>query len=79
MNITILYFGQLAELAGKPEEVRTLTSDSLETLYADLSKAYGFKHAFHQVQVAVNHELSAHDTALKDRDLITFLPPMSGG
>lgn len=79
MNIKILYFAQLADLAGKTEEARELTHTSPSELYAELKTAYNFPHEFKQLQVAINHELSAHEVELKDGDSIAFLPPMTGG
>ncbi len=79
MQIHILYFAQLADLAGKSEETRQLSKPSPAALYAELKSAYNFPHEFQQLQVAINHELSAHETELKDGDSIAFLPPMTGG
>lgn len=79
MQIKVIYFAQLADLAGKNEETRELTDSSPVALYAEVSAAYKFPHEFTQLQVAINHELSAHETALKDGDTIAFLPPMTGG
>jgi len=79
MQIQILYFAQLADLAGKPEESRTIEDASPSTLYAALKETYHFPHEFTQLQVAINHQLSAHETALQDGDSIAFLPPMTGG
>ena len=79
MQIQILYFAQLADLAGKTEESRTLSEPSPAALYESLKAEYAFPHTFTQLQVAINHELSAHATALKDGDSIAFLPPMTGG
>ncbi len=79
MEITVLYFGQLAELAKKSEETKDVFGSSLYALYADLRKAYNFPQEFTQLQVAVNHQLSAHNTELCDGDSVAFLPPMTGG
>ena len=79
MQITILYFAQLADLAGKTEETHTLSDSAPAALYAELKSKYQFPHEFKQLQVAINHKLSAHDTELKDGDSIAFLPPMTGG
>ncbi len=79
MTIKILYFAQLADLAGKTEESRTLTDTSAERLYESLKAEYQFPHSFTQLQVAINHQLSAHETELNDGDEIAFLPPMTGG
>jgi molybdopterin synthase sulfur carrier subunit len=79
MQIKILYFAQLADLAGKTEETRELSNSSPAALYYEVKAAYHFPHEFTQLQVAINHELSAHQTELKDGDSIAFLPPMTGG
>lgn len=79
MKIKILYFAQLADLAGKAEEHRELSITSPADLYTELRSIYKFPHEFKQLQVAINHELSAHETELKDGDSIAFLPPMTGG
>lgn len=79
MKIQILYFAQLADFAGKTEETREITDASPAKLYAELRDAYRFPHEFKQLQVAINHQLSAHHTELQDGDSIAFLPPMTGG
>lgn len=79
MKVQILYFAQLADLAGKTEETRTVDDPSPAALYSELKAAHHFPHEFRQLQVAINHQLSAHATQLKDGDSIAFLPPMTGG
>ena len=79
MQIKVIYFAQLADVAGKAEETREVSDCSPAALYADIQAAYNFPHEFTQLQVAINHELSAHETELQDGDTIAFLPPMTGG
>lgn len=79
MKVHILYFAQLADFAGKQKETRTLRDATPATLYGELKEAYRFPHEFKQLQVAINHQLSAHHSELKDGDSIAFLPPMTGG
>ena len=79
MQIHIIYFAQLSDLAGKTEESLTIDHASPAKLYAKLKETYQFPHAFTQLQVAINHQLSAHETNLQDGDSIVFLPPMTGG
>lgn len=80
MHIKILYFAQLAELAQKTEETRSLQAgDTVATLYAELQQAYKFPHELAQIQVARNHQLSSHQSPLQSGDTLAFLPPMAGG
>lgn len=79
MHIKVLYFAQLADLAARTEETIEVNESSAEKLYVRLKETYHFPHDFKQLQVAINHSLSAHDTELNDGDEIAFLPPMTGG
>jgi len=79
MKVEILYFAQLADFAGKSGETRRLDDASPAKLYEELKKAYHFPHKFDQLQIAINHQLSAHHHKLNDGDSIAFLPPMTGG
>ena len=79
MRIKILYFAQLADLAGKAEEVREFSSITVMELYKQLAQEYQLPHKFSQLQVSINHELCAHKKELNDGDSIAFLPPMTGG
>lgn len=79
MKIKVLYFAQLADFASKTEESVDLTDSSPAALYEALRLQYSFPHEFTQLQVAINHQLSAHEVELKDGDTIAFLPPMTGG
>jgi len=79
MQVKILYFAQLADFAGRSEETRDIQTTSPAELYARLKDEFRFPQAFEQIQVAINHELSAHETELKENDEIAFLPPMTGG
>ncbi len=79
MTVKVLYFAQLADLAGRTDEFRSIESTSPADLYATLKNEFHFPHAFDQIQVAINHELSAHHAELSENDEIAFLPPMTGG
>ena len=79
MTIKVLYYAQLADLAGKSNESFELADSSAETLYKVIQAQYHFPYSFKQLQVAINHQLSAHETPLNEGDEIAFLPPMTGG
>lgn len=79
MSVTILYFAQLAELAGKTEEQLDSNDADIASVYKRLQEKYKFPHSFSAIQVAVNHQLVPKTTPLKVNDTLTFLPPMTGG
>ena len=77
MNITVKYFGQLAEVTKLEVESfefsGVLISELLDTLYSkyELLKTKDF-------QVAQNQELVSFDTKLTGHE-IALLPPFAGG
>ena len=77
MNITIKYFGQIAEVTQKEEESLefsgSLISQLLETLY---SKYNHLKNK--DFQVAQNQELVSVETKITGTE-IALLPPFAGG
>ncbi len=78
-SVRIRYFAVFRELRGLAEEEIEAPSSDLRELYAELQRRYGFALEADQVRVAINDELVSWDHALRDRDSIAFLPPVSGG
>ncbi len=80
MMITLKYFGQIAEVTHKKEEVValdettnsiTLLQSKLETLYPELMNTnYTF---------AVNQTMATASTTIMNQDEIALLPPFAGG
>lgn len=79
MNITVKYFGVIAETTGKAEEALEVSDDieSLKTLKSYLVEKYGL-HDPESIQVSVNHSLR-DSGQLKNGDEVALLPPFSGG
>ena len=80
MILNIKYFGVLAEITKKKEEQLVLDNSNLtvnslklkvESVYQELKK--------NSYSIAVNQTLSGMDVAVKDHDVIAFLPPFAGG
>lgn len=80
MRVTLKYFGLLAEITHCNEE-------SLE-LNADVTSLLGLKSAVEQrfpafqktaYTIALNQALCTNEVALKEADVIAFLPPFAGG
>lgn len=79
MNLTVCYFGLLAERRGLAEEKITSSSPTPESLYQDLDARHRLGLAISDFRVAVNDEFVAWDHPLRDSDTVALLPPMSGG
>ncbi|MFE3847909.1 MoaD/ThiS family protein [Flavobacterium sp. LB3P45] len=80
MILNIKYFGVLAEITKKKEELlvwdeSNLTVNSLkskiESVYQELQK--------NSYSIALNQTMVGMDVIVKDQDVIAFLPPFAGG
>lgn len=79
MHLTILYFAQLAEEAGKPTEHLTGKFNHLADVYANVQQKYGLSLSTAQLRVARNLVFAQWQDAPEDGDEIAFIPPVSGG
>ena len=77
MNLTIKYFGLLAEVTGRSEENITFSEESLDQLLDSLYFKYPELKS-KDFQLAYNNEIVSKDTKLNDGE-IALLPPFSGG
>lgn len=78
MKITIKYFGMLAEIAGKFEEVLEVKERLfVSELKVKQIKTYQIPDA-ESIQLAVNQNLNK-EVELKEGDEVAFLPPFAGG
>ena len=80
MRVRVLFFGMLKDLTGRASEDVTLPDGStvrdLLSYYAQDSK---FQAYLNSIAIALNQEYAAPTAALRDRDEVGLLPPVSGG
>lgn len=81
MNIELLFFGSVKDLAGRERESLELPAKAtvaalLETCASRYPKLKSFLPA---LAVAVNEEYAARDASLKEGDVVALIPPVSGG
>jgi molybdopterin synthase catalytic subunit len=80
MQVRVLFFGMLKDLAGKASEDLSLpegaTVGDLLTHYAQDARLKGL---LGSIAVALNQEYAVAGATLRDRDEIGLLPPVSGG
>ena len=81
IQVKVLFFGRLKEVAGGAEEFVELTPGSrIEQLFASLVARRPELAPFRSSLVASrNQEFAAWSTPLQPGDEIGFLPPVSGG
>lgn len=76
--VEVLFFAELQEKVGSE---KLLLDDavgiSIKDLRHKLLSSYDLE--THHAIVAVNEEYVQDDTVLKDKDVVAFIPPVSGG
>ena len=81
MQVRILFFGMLKDLAGRGSELLDLpehaTLGDVFIHYEEITPKLGELAA--SIATSVNQEFAGPDSVLKDGDEIAFLPPVSGG
>ena len=79
MKITLKYYGEISEVLNKKEEDLIISSpislNDLKKQFLSSSKKLNVM----TIKIAVNNALIEHNIALKNNDVISFLPPFSGG
>ncbi|MCP5514164.1 MAG: MoaD/ThiS family protein [Spirochaetales bacterium] len=78
-SISIRYFAQLREWAGKEEEKMTGPYSTTLGWYEHCFKRYGFGLEPALVRPAVNGKYVSWAYGLRDGDILAFIPPVAGG
>jgi molybdopterin converting factor small subunit len=78
-TVCLKYFSQFAERTGKTTEEWLTEAITVEALWIELDKQYGFELDISSVRPAVNHQFCDWKMAINHRDIISFIPPVSGG
>jgi molybdopterin synthase sulfur carrier subunit len=79
VNLTICYFGLLAERRGLAQEKIDASASTPAAVYAELDVQYRLGLAVTDIRAAVNDEFVSFQHPLAENDTLAFLPPMSGG
>lgn len=81
MRVHLLYFASFREARGRDGEERELPEGTrVRQLWTELCSEIPPFAAFPSMPpAAVNREYVGGDTALRDGDEVTFLPPVAGG
>ena len=77
--VSLKYFSRFSELTGKATEERSTQANTVQELWYELDQQYGFDQPIANVRPAVNHQFCDWPTEITDRDIISFIPPVSGG
>ena len=78
-TLCLNYFSRFAELTKKTTEDWSTNAVTVEELWFELDAKYSFEQEISSVRPAVNHEFCDWKRAVNDRDIISFIPPVSGG
>ena len=83
--VTVLYFARLREALGTGSEELALPAGSVDLAVLQktlVSRGGAWAQEFGQsksIRAAVNQEMAAPDTPVKDGDEVAFFPPVTGG
>ncbi|MGB1290173.1 MAG: MoaD/ThiS family protein [Porticoccaceae bacterium] len=77
--VCLKYFSRFAELTGKTTEERSTQANTVEQLWYELEQEYGFDQPIGTVRPAINHQFCDWPKEISDRDIVSFIPPVSGG
>lgn len=79
LKVQVLYFAELAEVAGRQSESVNTEAVDLAALYQQLQARYSFRFAVTSLRAARNGEFAAWSCPIENGDEIAFMPPFSGG
>jgi molybdopterin converting factor subunit 1 len=80
MQVRVLFFGILKDIAGKAsDEVSLPEGATVRDLLSHYAQDTKLKGLLGSIAVAVNQEYAAPTAGLRDRDEVGLLPPVSGG
>lgn len=79
MKICVGYFAAFREAAGTDSErLETLAATPAE-LFKERAAVHSGLQKYSSSLVAINDQMAAWDTALKNNDHVLFFPPVAGG
>ena len=79
INIKVIYFAVLRDLAKKKEELLSVDPGTTpQSLYDMLQEKYSFPDQ-NTFKVAINNNFTEWNEPLDQQDIIVFMPPVTGG
>jgi sulfur-carrier protein len=78
-TLTVQYFAQLSEDARCAEEVVQSQAVNLAELFEQLRLRHQFLLPMRVLKPVCNDQLVTWENTLQDGDIVSFLPPFSGG
>ena len=79
INIKVIYFAVLRDLAKKKEELLSVDPGTTpQSLYDMLQEKYSFPNQS-TFKVAINDNFTEWNKPLDQQDIIVFMPPVTGG
>ena len=78
-KVCLKYFSRFAELAGQSTEEYSTNASSVQELWYELDQQYGFDQKITAVRPAINHQFCDWQSTINEGDIISFIPPVSGG
>ena len=80
MRVTVKYFGEIAEIMNKNEEVKSIVNSP--EAFSELKKQFFSSSTLLntiEIKIAHNNTIVEQHVELKEGDELSFLPPFAGG
>ena len=79
MTVTVRYYAQLKEEAGRSQESLETSAGTIDALWAELAIRHGFTLDAKLIKAAQADEFCPWDAPLAPGALVVFMPPVAGG
>lgn len=79
VTVRIRYFAVLREERGRDEEALRTGAGTAAALYDELRGRFSFSLPADRLRVACNGDFVRWNHALRDGDMVVFIPPVAGG
>lgn len=79
MNVLVQLFGPLAEQAGKPKLVVTVSGNTVQDVIAAVAVAAPALKIDRSVRFAINTDYAEPSAVVRESDVVSLIPPVGGG
>lgn len=79
MTITVCYFASMRDQAGCDREEISTDASRADRLYEELQARHHFRHRPNELAIAINDQFAPWNAPISEGDVVSLLPPVSGG
>jgi len=79
MNVRVQLFGPLAEQAGKPDLIVSVSGHTVQDVLAAVAVAAPALKIDRSVRFAINTDYAELSAVVRESDVVSLIPPVGGG